>query len=135
MPVEVEGAPLSMEIDTGAALLLISETIYSQLWPESRVLTLEKSPIRLRTYTEEELKLVGKAVVKVCFENQVLDLLVVEGRTQPARPGLAVEKTAELEGNPQGSHKAGSLEGILTDHSSLFKDELCTIKARYHSLA
>ena len=42
---------------------------------------MEKSPIRLRTYTGEELKLVGKAVVKVCVENQeeVLDLLVVEG--------------------------------------------------------
>ena len=107
MHVEIEGAPLSMEIDTGAAQSLISEAIYSQLWPKSRVPTLEISPIRLRTYTEEKLKLVRKAVVKVCFEKQVLDLLVVEGRTQPARPGLAVEKTAELEGNPQGSHKAG----------------------------
>ena len=53
----------------------------------------------------------GKAVVKVCFENKVLDLLVVEGRTQPATPGLAVEKTTEPEGNPQGSHKADLLRG------------------------
>ena len=78
--VEVEGAPLSMEINTSAALSLLSETTYSQLWPEGREPTQEKSQIRVLTYTGEELKLVGKAVVKVCFENQeVLDLLVVEG--------------------------------------------------------
>ena len=40
--VEVEGAPQSMEIDTGTVLLLISETTYSQLWPEGRVPKLEK---------------------------------------------------------------------------------------------
>ena len=37
--VEVEGAPLWMEIDTGAALSLISKTTYSQLWSEGRAPT------------------------------------------------------------------------------------------------
>ena len=81
MRVEVEGAPLSMEIDPGAILSLIIKITYSQLWPEGRAQKLEKSPIRQCTYTGEELKLVGKAVVKVCMESQeeVLDLLAVEG--------------------------------------------------------
>lgn len=65
--VELQGAPLTMEIDTGAALSLISKATYSQLWPEQEAPTLEKTLIRLRTYTGEELKLVGKVVVKVCY--------------------------------------------------------------------
>ena len=129
--VEVEGATLSMEIDTGAALSLISETTYSQLWPEGRAHTLEKSPIRLRTYTGEELKLVGKTMVKVCVENQeeVVDLLVVEG----SRPNLLNRDwLPKIQLNWKEIHKVHtkqfSLEEILTDHSSLFKDELGTIK-------
>ena len=129
--VEVEGAPLWMEIDTGAALSLISKTTYSQLWPEGRAPTLEKSPIRLCTYTGEELKLVGKAVVKVCVDNQeeVLDLLVVEG-SGPSLLGR--DWLSEIQLNWKEIHKVhtkqASLEEILTDHSNLFKDELGTIK-------
>ena len=129
--VEVEGAPLWMEIDTGAALSLISKTTYSQLWSEGRAPTLEKLPIRLRTYTGEELKLVGKAVVKVCVENQeeVLDLLVVEG-SGPSLLGR--DWLSKIQLNWKEIHKVhtkqASLEEILTDHSNLFKDELGTIK-------
>ena len=129
--VEVEGAPLWMEIDTGAALSLISKTTYSQLWPEGRAPTLEKSPIRLRNYTGEELKQVGKAVVKVCVENheEVLDLLVVEG-SGPSLLGR--DWLSKMQLNWKEIHKVhtkqASLEEILTDHSNLLKDELGTIK-------
>ena len=68
--VEVDGSPLTMEIDTGAALSLISQTTYSQLSPEGGAPTLEKSPIRLCTYMGEELKLVGEAVVKVAMSKR-----------------------------------------------------------------
>ena len=80
MQVEPKGAPLTMEIDTGASLLLISKATYSQLWTEREAPTLEKTFIRLCTYTGEELRLVGKAVVKVCYGSQeeLLDLFVVE---------------------------------------------------------
>ena len=129
--VEVEGDPLSMEIDTGAALSLISEATHSQLWPKGRAPMLEKSPIRLRNYTGEELKLVGKAVVKVCVENQeeVLDVLVVEGS------GLSLlgrDWLLKIQLNWKEIHKVhtkqASLEEIIADHSSLFIDELGTIK-------
>ena len=119
--VEVDGAPLSMEIDT-AALSLISQTTYSQLWPEGRAPMLEKSPIRLRTYTEEELKLVGEAVVKVCSEKQeeILDLLVVEG-SGPSLLGR--DWLSKIQLNWKEIHKIhtkqASLEEILADHISL----------------
>ena len=120
-----------MEIDTGASLSLISQTTYSQLWPEGGAPALEKSTFRLRTYTGEELKLVGKAVVKLCFENQeeVLELLVVEG-SGPSLLGR--DWLSKIQLNWKEVHqiytKHTSLEEILTDHSSLFKDELGTIK-------
>ena len=129
--VEVDGVPLSMEIDTGASLSLISQATYSQLWPEGGAPALEKSTIRLRTYTGEELKLVGKAVVKVCFENQeeVLELFVVEG-SGPSQLGR--DWLSKIQLNWKEVHKIytkqTSLEEILTDHSSLFKDELGAIK-------
>ena len=73
----------------------------------------------------------GKAVVKVCVENQeeVLDLLVVEG-SGPSL--LGHDWLSKIQLNWKEIHKVhtkqASLEEILTDHSNLFKEELGTIK-------
>ena len=75
--------------------------------------------------------LVGKAVVEVCFENQeeVLELLVVEG-SGPSLLGR--DWLSKIQLNWKEIHKIHtkqtSLEEIHTDHSSLFKDELGSIK-------
>ena len=73
----------------------------------------------------------GKAVVKFCEENQeeVLDLLVVGG-SGPSLLGR--DWLSKIQLNWKEIHKVltkqASLEEILTDHSSLFKDKLGTIK-------
>ena len=53
----------------------------SQLWPPRMAPQLSKPSVRLRTYTGEELKLVGEAVVQVQYQRQQedLNLIVVEG--------------------------------------------------------
>ena len=77
----VNGSNLRMEIDTGAAVSLISEATYFQLWAGNCGPKLEPSALKLRTYSGEELKLVGKAAVKVTYGQQEedLSLQVVKG--------------------------------------------------------
>ena len=51
--VEINGATLLMEIDTGSALTLISQETFRRLWPQGESPKLDSTPIRLRTYSGE----------------------------------------------------------------------------------
>ena len=135
---EVNGVPLGMEVDTGAALSLISAATYAQLWPAGNSPQLRKPSIRLRTYTGEELQLVGEAVVRVQYQNQQeeLNLVVVKG-SGPSLLGRDWLQKIRLNWAEVRSLKAASttLEQVLVKHSGLFKDELGTIKvvtAKFH---
>ena len=78
--VDINGATLLMEIDTGSALTLVSETTFAQLWPRGKSPRLESTSIRLMTYSGEELRVVGRAVVRVRCGRKVeeeLGLVVV----------------------------------------------------------
>ncbi len=86
--VTTDGAQLQMDVDTGAALFLISKATYSKLWPAGRGPQLIKPAIRLQTYTGEELKLVGEASGWVQYQSQQKDLsLVVVKGTGPSLLG------------------------------------------------
>ena len=63
--VTINGATQQMEIDTGSALTLISQATFSKLWPDGNAPHLESTAVRLRTYSGEELEVVGRAVVRV----------------------------------------------------------------------
>ena len=60
--VEVEGQQLSMEIDTGASLSLISEETRKRLWPNKRLLP---TTVKLHTYSGETLSVRGSLIVRV----------------------------------------------------------------------
>ena len=129
--VVVNGASLDMEVDTGAALSLISAATYSQLWPPGCAPQLSKPSVRLRTYTGEELKLVGEAVVQVQYQTQQedLNLIVVEGNGPSLLGRDWLQKVKLNWAEIHSLHAASTtLEQVLTKHSSLFKDELGTIK-------
>jgi len=67
-----------MEIDTGAAVSVISMDTYKKLFPNIR---LSNPTVRLRTYTGEPMPVAGEMDVEVCYGSQVctLSLTVVEG--------------------------------------------------------
>ena len=69
---------VSMEIDTGATYSLVSETAYQELWPDRG---LDKSIVKLCTYSGEALEVLGSIPVVVEYENQLSRelLLVVKG--------------------------------------------------------
>ena len=119
----MNGATLRMQVDTGAALSLISETTYSKACPSGNAPVVQKTSVRLRTYTGEELKLVGMAMVRVRCGKQEEDfkLFVVEG-SGPSLLGRDWLSKIQLNWKDIYSvHvKSTSLEEVLASHSSLF---------------
>ena len=61
--VYVEDYPFVMEVDTGAALSLINESVYKSS-PFLNKLPLQSSTIQLHTYTGEEITVTGELSVK-----------------------------------------------------------------------
>ena len=57
---QLEGKPLRMEVDTGAAVSLVSEETYRSLFP---TVPLQSSMTKLRTYSGEPLTVLGQQEV------------------------------------------------------------------------
>ena len=75
----VEGQELSMDIDTGAGVSLVSEdTINSSVMKK---LPLQSTDVRLRTYTRETVPVLGKLMISVVKDEAsiTLPLLLVKG--------------------------------------------------------
>ena len=78
MDLTLNGKPLTMELDTGAAVSLVSSTLFHSLLPESE---LTPSAVPLRTYSGERMQVVGVVEVDVTYGTlrATLPLYVVEG--------------------------------------------------------
>ena len=78
----IDGIPVKMTLDTGAAVSVISSEMCQELLPQ---LTLKQSNLLLKTYTGEPLKLEGEATVNVNYQGQrfTLPLVVVTGNGPP----------------------------------------------------
>jgi predicted aspartyl protease len=53
--VQIEGEDVTMEVDTGAAVSVISEATYEKVFKNVK-LQLQPTPISLRTYTGEDIE-------------------------------------------------------------------------------
>lgn len=75
----VNNKPLVMELDTGAAVSVISEQTQRRLFPQT---TLKPTSVLLRTYTAEPMTVAGEMTVNVQYRAQscMLPLLVVAGK-------------------------------------------------------
>ena len=81
MELLINGIPVKMTLDTGAAVSVISSEMCQELLPQ---LALKQSELLLKTYTGEPLKLEEKIKVKVSYQGQQLSLpLVVVARNGP----------------------------------------------------
>ena len=56
-----------MEVDTGAAVTLMSEALYKRLWPGR---DLKASRVHLKTYSGEAIPVVGGCNVNVTYQGQ-----------------------------------------------------------------
>ena len=76
--VAIGGQPLVMELNTGALVSIVSEGTWTKVLKGR---SLQPSPIWLKTYTGQSIKVLGQQVVRVEYEGQrhKLPLVVVAG--------------------------------------------------------
>jgi len=96
----VNNKPLVMELDTGAAVSVISEQTQRRLFPQT---TLKPTSVLLRTYTGEPMTVAGEMTVNVQYRAQscTLPLLVVAGNG-PTLFGRDWRRYFELEWKSMG---------------------------------
>ena len=64
MEIAVNKIPLVMEVNTGAAVSLLSEDTLKSKFPEAR---LKPTTVQLKTYTGEPLEVLGELSVEVYY--------------------------------------------------------------------
>ncbi|XP_045107748.1 uncharacterized protein LOC123502648 [Portunus trituberculatus] len=123
--VTLDGAPMSMEVDTGSARSIISESTYQRLWPRGKGPVLRSSKVVLRTYTGEKVRPKGSVNVEVVQggKKSSLPLVVVPGNG-PALVGR--DWLPHI--NVPWPYSAVNNVATEEEFSHLFKDELGTLK-------
>ena len=127
---EVNNTLVPFEVDTGAAVSIMSHSSYKQYLPHVK---LNSTEVGLQTYTAEPMKVLGEAQVQVIYGEYkgTLKLYVVEGAgpnlmgynwLQHIRLDWKSLGVATVKNSPQ------SLSEILEEHKVVFKEELGTMK-------
>ena len=78
----INGKQVTMEIDTGAALTIISENAFKQVQTGSRKMELKPTNAKICTYTGERISVIGEAdlLVENDHATQTLSAMVVKGQ-------------------------------------------------------
>ena len=129
--VQINGVQLPMEVDTGASLTLISKSTFDQLWDVQAAPPIQPTNSKLKTYTGENIEVLGIANVAVSFQeqNHNLQLLVVagDGPSLFGRDWLSKIRLnwAELYHTQQPTL---TLQDILDKHQTVFSSTLGMVR-------
>ena len=128
---QVNGCPIDMEVDTGAAVSLVSTSIQKKYFPTK---VIEAGDITLTTYTGEQIPVVGKIPVNVSYkeQNKHLYLYVVE-RDGPCLMGRDWLTEITLDWKRIGLLTSTvssnvALNQLLDKYSEVFKEGSSTVK-------
>lgn len=141
--VTINRKPVSMEIDTGASVSLISEQTFKGLWSKKNSPGLRRPNLHLRTYSGEQLQVLGELDVKVRYGTQVavLPLIVVQGegpsllgRNWMSTLQLQWEELFRTEQVSKRQEENKAYQDVLAKYPELFKDELGLPKGTAASL-
>ena len=125
--VDIDGRSVSMEIDTGASISIMSQESYKELWPDR---DLKESKAKLRTYSGEYLKVLGEIETRVSHSNNhaKLPLVIVQGRG-PTLLGRDWLSRLLLDWSQVNAiSKEPTLQSILDQYEVVFKEGLGTLK-------
>ena len=124
--VRINSKSVNMELDTGAAVSLISQDTYHQHWPQ---LELEESNTQLKTYSGEFLETLGRVNVDVCYGEQqmTLPLVIVKGKG-PSLFGRNWLERIKLDWPAIHRLQEDPLENVLHKHAAVFEDTLGTLQ-------
>lgn len=126
---KVDGQDIEMEIDTGAAVSIISEKMYLTQFPER---PLDVASVKLKTYTGETMPVLGQFEATIDYKQQreQLPLIVVKG-AGPALCGRNWLHKITLDWKEikhvSEMHEPRSIDEVLQLHSEVFKEELGTL--------
>ena len=125
---DLQGSPVNFELDTGAAVTVMSEGLFRQLFPDQ---TLQRSSLELRTYTGEVMPVVGEATVDASYADQpskTLPLVVVNGQG-PSLLGRNWLQHFVLEWQKIKLVRQDNdaLRQLLAEYEEVFSDELGTL--------
>ena len=126
----INNKPVQMEIDTGAAVSLISEEVKRKLFPDIK---LSKSRVLLQTYTGEQMTVLGEMRVHVKYGKQSKSLMLIvvagDGQSLFGRDWL---EQIRLNWKKIGAIAADlseqlNVEQLCATYAEVFKGELGTI--------
>ena len=122
----LEGKELHMEVDTGASLSLINETMFKALWDADDTPSIQQTEVKLWTYTGQKIHLLESITVTAETSGQQarLPLLVGEG-SGPSHLGRNWSAKLHLAWKEIISVCPSS---ILEQHQEVFEPGLGTIK-------
>jgi hypothetical protein len=126
----VNGVEMKMEIDTGAALSVISEKTYKRLWKKKDTPQLQPTSAKLITYTGENIKVLGKINVTIEMNEQTasLPLIVVQG-DGPSLLGKNWLQKLKLDwGYIMNITIQKEVDELIRKYGNSFTDELGTIQ-------
>ena len=122
--VNLDGSDVTMEVDTGASVSVMSETTFQKLW-EGNCPKLNPTDVKLRTCTCERLKVLGSITVQVKYQEQTVALgLIIVGGAGPTLLGRDWLKHIQLDWNRISNLSRSSpptLDSILQQHKAIFK--------------
>ena len=135
----VNGFHVTMELDTGSGLTLINEETYSKIGQPNQLNPLEKASVILKTYTGQQINVLGTAQVVICYHGreEVLPVQVVEGvgPNLLGRDWIQQLKVSVDIGCNLVSSVNSNLGDLLCKHADVFKPELgllTGLKAKLH---
>ena len=132
--VQVDDCLIKMEVDTGASMTLMSESTFGELWPGR---SLSTSEVRLQSYSQEPIPVVGCCYVNLDYNGQTavnVPLIVVEG-SGPSLLGRNWLSLIRLDWKQIHHVHSNSLQAVLDRHPAVFQEGLGTMKgfkARIH---
>lgn len=124
--VQMDGSDVTMEVDTGSSVSVISKETYERLW-SGRELSWCK--YRLRSYLEEPIAVLGCLDSEVVYKSQTvrLPLIIVDGN----RPSLLGRNWLEhivLDWHEICHVSCTPLQSVLDKHQEVFQKGLGTLK-------
>ena len=124
--VNVNGNSLSMEIDTGASVSVVGKETFESIQNSSTILDLQKTAIKLKTYTGQQIAVLGSVIVPVEYQGQSLNLpLIVTEGDGPSLLGRDWLSALRLDWKSIGTVVSTlTLQQILEKYNSVFKEEL-----------
>lgn len=132
MTVSIDSTSLEMELDTGASRSIISEATYKNLQTQTELPSLQSTNAQLRTYTGEQLPILGILTIPISYLTQTVtvELVVVKG-DGPSLMGRDLLQQIRLDWHSLHkiqSNLESSLEALLIKHQAVFAEGLGKVK-------